>query len=217
MAIVTQERSYLSLLVVPFVLLFYGSLIYSPLLMLASHGWVIARVLSTHTSARTLSLRWLMSWVTWLGGLFAASRYAVTASLNEYASLPLQDPGGCFIATAACRGHRRLVGARQSRSGFWLSRQLQRLKAFEILMWTLFPRTHFCMRQTYNAIGPVLARRVRSRWMGDLCYFGLKPAEWFATLVLWLLLRRDIRHIHRLYRDEDSTSSMSGGLRGSTK
>ncbi|MEL6106190.1 MAG: DUF6688 family protein [Planctomycetota bacterium] len=199
----TRERSYFSLLVIPFLLFFWGSLIYSPLLMLSSHGWLIARVHTRHSSARRLSLRWLMSWVTWLGCLFAACRYAVSTSLDEYSRLPLQDPGSCFVATAACRGHRRLVGSREVARGYWLSPQLQRLKAFEIAMQALLPGFHRVIRQLYNTFGPVMARRVTSRWAGDCCYLLLKPAECIAVICLFLLLRIDVRLIERLYCGRD--------------
>ncbi|MEO1529658.1 MAG: DUF6688 family protein [Planctomycetota bacterium] len=198
--IASGDRSHFSLLAVPFVLIFYGSLIYSPLLMLASHGWLIARVVSAHADARRLSLRLLMSWVTWLGCLFAACRYAVLVSLTEYSKLPLEDPGTCFVATAACRGHRRVVRAGRCDNGGLVSPQLQRLKGFEIGLRTLFPRFHRGLRVVYNALGPRVARRVRSPWAGDLCYLALKPAEWFALLVLWGVLHRDVVVIRQLYR-----------------
>ena len=200
--IATQDRSYFSLLVIPFALLFYGSLIYSPMLMLGSHGWLITRVLSVHTNARRLSLRWLMSWVTWLGCLFAACRYAVIASLEEYSRLPLEDPGTCFVATTACRGHRRLVGSHIAANGSWLSPQLQRLKAFEILIRTLLPGPHRFLRILYNAVGSRIARRVKSPWVADVCYLVLKPAEWIAFLLLGLILGDQRTLVQRLYRDD---------------
>lgn len=195
----TQDRSNFSLLVFPLMLFFWGSLIYSPLLMLGSHGWLIARVLTRHSNARRLSLRWLMSWVTWIGCLFAACRYAVATSLDEYSKLPLQDPGNCFVATAACRGHRRLVRSERVAGG-WLSPQLQRLKAFEIAMQTVLPSLHRFVRRIYNTVGPWFAQRMTSRWAGDICYFLLKPVEIVAILCLRLLLGADVHMVDRLYR-----------------
>jgi hypothetical protein len=106
---------------------------------------------------------------------------------KTYLSLPdhLQE---CFVVTAASRGHRNVVGplldvthrGRQRRA----THQLATLWAFEALWRRHAPRLHATFRRVYNIIGPIIARRITSPWIADVFFIALKPAEFFARIVV---------------------------------
>lgn len=207
LVIVNQDSSYFLLIVMPFALVLYGSVIYNPLLLIASYGWMIRRVHQVYPSNARFTLLGMMCWTTWLGGFFAATRFAVLNSLESYARLPLTDPGNCFIATAACRGHPRLVNAQRTAQGGLFSSQLQHFKAFELTLRCCLPTIHRPLRRLYNHVGPALSTRIRSRWTADLCYLMLKPAEWGVMIVLICLLGPRTPVIRTLYRSPSQAST----------
>lgn len=108
-------------------------------------------------------------------------------SCLQYRSLP-EQPQGCFVVTAASRGHRRFVGpfhnvTRRGRNRI-ANCQLATFWAFEALWRTHAPRSHAAFRRVYNVVGPVVARRITSPWMADVFYVALKPAEFLARFVI---------------------------------
>lgn len=113
---------------------------------------------------------WLISW-EW--------------SKNVYESLPNQAPEGCFVVTAAGRGHRKFVGpfVEIERNGRRLraNQQLVTLWQFEKLWREKSPRSHRIFRQFYNRLGPRIAARIRSPWLADAVFLALKPAELIAS------------------------------------
>jgi hypothetical protein len=122
---------------------------------------------------------WLMSWM-W--------------SSRVYESLPNQAPQGCFVVTAAGRGHRKLVGpfCETEHGGRRLQANLQliTLWEFENIWRKKSPGSHQIFRLVYNQIGPVIANHIRSPWLADATFIALKPAEWLACLCLPGSLRR---------------------------
>lgn len=119
----------------------------------------------------------------WIGALFNARRI--------YSNLPDEPPQGCFVVTAAARGHAQLVGpfvphARHARHGRvrHVNRQLLTFWAFEQRWQSAAPRTHRAFRRLYNNVGPHLARRLTNPWLADAAYLALKPCEWLAARLL---------------------------------
>jgi hypothetical protein len=116
---------------------------------------------------------------------WAASLYW---SYKSYLSLPDHPPPGCFVVTAASRGHQSFVGPfvtvthRGQRR--LVSQQLATLWQFETLWRSSAPLSHAMFRRIYNRIGPVIARWIVPRWLADVVYIALKPLEFAARLSL---------------------------------
>jgi hypothetical protein len=112
---------------------------------------------------------------------------SVAWTYQTFLSLPT-DPGGCFVVTAASRGHRKFVGPfleAPHRGETRLSnQQLATLWQFESLWHSRAPRTHAAFRKAYNFIGPIIARRITSPWIADAFYIALKPVELFARFLV---------------------------------
>lgn len=110
-------------------------------------------------------------------------------SRHLYASLPDKAPDGCFIVTAAGRGHAEFVGPHfeieHNGHRRLANQQLLTLWQFENLWRAQFPSSHAFFRKIYNRVGPIIARRISSPWLADLTFIALKPMEWLA----WLCLR----------------------------
>jgi hypothetical protein len=109
-------------------------------------------------------------------------------SKSIYASLPDKAPDGCFIVTAATRGHEKFVGPffEIERSGRKLSANQQLITFWQLEnRWQKFsPRSHQNFRQFYNRLGPPIAAKIKSAWLADLIFIALKPMEWLANLIL---------------------------------
>lgn len=160
------------LLVVPIL-----ALVAAPVLALAAYlaaAWIAWKYASPRRSILAVafgSIGWLTAWL-------GAWRLSIAIAMDTYQSLPKQPPpGGCYIATAAARGHRGLVDVEQ----------LRRLKAAEIFVMTLWPAAHASIRRAYDRLGPPLARRIDNPFLADLAYLSLKPAEWLAISMLRIL------------------------------
>jgi hypothetical protein len=126
--------------------------------------------------------------VPWVGAYLWTWRRATTRAIEIYEALPTEPPG-CFVATAAARGHPRLVGSWSVRSPagqtFAITRQLQNLKVAELALAAGAPGLHRLLRLVYNRIGPALSARIApSALRADLAYVALKPIE----AVLWCLV-----------------------------
>ncbi len=154
------------------------------------------------------SLGRLMGIVTWLAAFLGAWRTSVLLMFQEYAKLPTEPPEGCYVCTAAARGHRRLVGAEYhaTASGrvYRVTGQMRYLKAAELLLAALSPPAHRLCRRAYDLIGPPLAAALVHPLLADAAYLSLKPAEWLCRAGLGLLLpghRELIRKIYRSPRD----------------
>ncbi len=131
------------------------------------------------------------------GGAYGVTLYfAYERMRSEYYALPPHSP--CFIATAAARGHRWLTGAEQV-GDMRVSEQLRVFKLAEIALACAAPTWHRRLRAVYDRIGPALAARVKNRWLADVAYLLLKPAEYCARAAFLILLDDPRRLWRRLY------------------
>jgi len=189
------------LIALPGVLLLFA-LIGSPWLFAVAYGFALTRCLRSGGVARADRGAVLGLGAT-LAGYGAAWAAAWALALREYQKLPTQPPG-CYIATAAGRGHRRLTGATPIQlpdgSTLPLTRQLQTLKAGELAIRTASPALHRALRRGYDTLGPRLASRLTSPWRADAAYLTLLPIAWLTRGVLRLLAPGATRQIDRLYR-----------------
>lgn len=108
-------------------------------------------------------------------------------SYRTYLSLP-KEHHGCFVVTAATRGHPLLVGpfTEISRRGIprQVNQQLQTFWRFEELWQRKWPKTHRHARTFYNWLGPQVAGCIQTRWLADGVYLLLKPLELLAAMVV---------------------------------
>jgi hypothetical protein len=134
--------------------------------------------------------------------------------LEAYAQLPTENPGNCYIASAAAYGHPALVGsepvATTDGGTVRVNQQLRVLKATELAMFVIAPPLHRLSRRIYNCLGPVAAHRLTNPHLADLAYLVLKPAEWASCAVLKRILgiRQDL--IDALFA-ENETGGCQGG------
>jgi hypothetical protein len=102
-------------------------------------------------------------------------------SLQIYKSLPDKAPDGCFIVTAAARGHGKFVGPffeiKRNGRRIFANQQLFTLWQFENLWRSRSPRSHRNFRRIYNRFGPFIAAQIKSPWLADLVFIAIKPAE----------------------------------------
>lgn len=133
-------------------------------------------------SRETLQKALLVNLPCWIGGLLWAQRI--------YRDLP-QEHQGCFVVTAAGRGHAWVVGPHfeierhgQRRQ---VNHQLVRFWELEHVWRKKSPFSHAIFRRVYNRVGPVMARRISSPLRADIVCLLLKPAEWGAR---WLVRRK---------------------------
>lgn len=143
-------------------------------------------------------------WAIWtlLGGAGFAS--AIHQMNVLFSRLPLDPPDRCFVASAAARGHTRVVGAELVRfaSGRTIpvTRQLRALKAAELALIALTPRLHRTLRVVYDRAGPPLAARL-GRTTGTAAWVLLLPAQAVGEVGLRLLFRDAGGMIERTYVD----------------
>lgn len=95
-----------------------------------------------------------------------------------------------YLCTVAAGGHRRVV--KPLRTGLRhghrvvVNRQLCIANSFEQLLEERTPRLHRIIRSLYDKTGYPLARHIRSPFLADIIYFGMKPLEWTFLAVLYL-------------------------------
>ena len=135
--------------------------------------------------------------VTYVYTLLGSSPFwmaSVILSLQHYRDLP-DTPPDCFVATAASRGHRCVVGpALLVQRGTEVQRastQLVTLWQFEERWRRAFPRSHRAFRRIYNRWGYLTSRLIRSRWQADVVCILLKPFELLARLMIQFAARRE--------------------------
>lgn len=115
----------------------------------------------------------------------AAAMWEISRRVEAtYAELPPTEPK-CYVVAAAASGHRRWVGTPIVDGRRRANRQLLRLKCLELWLAAAMPLAHRRFRQSYDRIGPPLARLVaRSPWIADVAYLSLKPIEYFVAGVI---------------------------------
>ncbi|HUW58295.1 MAG TPA: DUF6688 family protein [Planctomycetota bacterium] len=140
---------------------------------------------------------------TWLAGYAVAWWYAVVRMFEAYAALPTSRPG-CYVATAAARGHPKFVKSQpvvlDDGTVLHVNAQMRTLKGAELVLRAASPRVHRACRRVYDTLGPALALRLRHPFLADAAYLTLKPVEWLAWAVLRLLIpgRGDlVAHLYR--------------------
>ncbi|MCO6042381.1 hypothetical protein NG895_00535 [Aeoliella sp. ICT_H6.2] len=176
-----------------------ASIICAAPLALSAYVWASAEVITANRQRWRISIAGILTIFVWLSVNFAAWRRAVLVAVEEYNRLPTEPPEPCFIITAAAQGHASLVGSRDVGQSFRVTRQLQLLKALELLLHTTLPSFHRRLRRIYNRVGPAIARRIRFAWLADVVYLTLKPAEWFAWLVVRVVAGVPRPVIRRVY------------------
>jgi hypothetical protein len=122
----------------------------------------------------------------WVGGYIFTWTHAIGRMTELYAALPTSPPD-CYIATAAAQGHKRVVGARKV-GKVSVNRQLQTLKAAEIVLLVIVPGWHRRLRWQYDVHGRFLASKLTNPYLADIAYLTLKPFEWGSWLLLSLLV-----------------------------
>jgi hypothetical protein len=143
--------------------------------------WLIKNHEDRFTITRGLGL------IAWLASYAYALRLNTLKMYELYTALPTQPPD-CYIATAAAKGHPRIVRSSvvELKSGKHLriNQQLQRLKCFELTLMVLSPRLHGFVRRIYDVIGKKLAAQIKNPYLADVAYLLLVPAEWILFTVL---------------------------------
>jgi hypothetical protein len=130
-----------------------------------------------------------LAFTTYVGSLVLAAPFWIASviwSKQIYAALPDQRPDGCFVVTAASCGHPGLVGpfveiTRRGRPRL-ANQQLATFWEFEEFWRRHSPVSHAIFRHLYNRYGPLVARRLTQRWLADLVFLALKPAELLAAV-----------------------------------
>ena len=189
---------------IPFGILLF-SLLFSTSWCMLGYLAMSLRISMLYSTTSRFRMIELMGWTTWLSGFIAACRMSVILSLAEYSKLPVQDPGDCYVASAAALGPPQLVKSRPVHRAngktTFVNHQLATLKAGELSLQASCPPIHRCLRCVYNRLGPFLARRIRCQSTASLAYLTLKPFEWITRLGLVCLLgTHATRWINRLYR-----------------
>src|SRR5262249_50065016 len=114
------------------------------LILLCSTPWALGCYAATalwllriHGGRFQFGLGHLLGATGWLVAHVCAWRVSYVLMMQEYSRLP-KTPPGCFVCTAAARGHPWLVGSREYRLADGavcrMNDQLRRLKAFELLL-----------------------------------------------------------------------------------
>lgn len=188
----------------PLAALWFLSLLFGPSWAFGVYVGMTLRLFWRYPRPPRFRMIQLLAAFSWLGAFLGACRWAIERSLEEYAKLPVEQSGGCYVASAAAHGHRALVGAQEIIAAdgtvVRVNRQLRILKAGELALRALAPAFHRLLRCIYDALGPALARRLSNAWLADLAYLSLKPAEWASYAFLACALGRERKRIIALFR-----------------
>jgi hypothetical protein len=162
-----EEVGYPWLIIPGYVAVWYG--------ILAAHAYKLSVV-----TRRQYVIAFLTSLPWWIG--------SVALSMLQFSSLRDNPSSGCFVVTAAMKGHDSITGpifdipehngtrkANQQLMTFWQLESIWRERS---------PLTHTAFRRLYNRIGPHIAQHIGRRWMADIVYMALKPLEWTAAYLL---------------------------------
>lgn len=114
--------------------------------------------------------------------------------------------GGHFLCSVAAKGHKDLV--KPTRLGIrneqliLCNRQLLVSNAFEDLLQQKLPFIHKFIRRNYNHVGNLIHRYYdvfNNKWVSDVVYVIMKPAEWFFLLVLYTFDKNPENRIAKQY------------------
>jgi hypothetical protein len=114
--------------------------------------------------------------------------------------------GGHYLCSVAANGHKQVVKPVRigKRNGHFIicNRQLLISNAFEELLLEKFPALHRSIRRQYDKVGDMVHRNYNiysKKWVSDLVYMIMKPAEWAFLLLLYLVDRKPEQRIARQY------------------
>lgn len=149
--------------------------------------WYVIRSVQLFTAADISFFSYLVTLICELPLWLASGIW----SWKIFQGLPDKASDGCFVVTAASRGHANFVGPlveveHRGRKEFANS-QLTTLRRFESLWQKRTPRSHAIFRRGYNRFGPVAAAKINSPIAADVAYVALKPVEFAARLALIVL------------------------------
>lgn len=114
--------------------------------------------------------------------------------------------GGHYLCSVAANGHKRIVqpqrqGIRNGNS-IICNRQLLVSNAFEELLQQKLPFLHKPIRKHYNKVGNFIHRYYsvfNNKFVSDVVYILMKPAEWFFLTVLYLSDKQPENRIAKQY------------------
>ena len=133
---------------------------------------------------------------------------------HPLSALPLElarDHCGHYLCTVAACGHPWLVrperlGERRGRVVV-VNRQLAIANAFEELLHVRWPRFGRLARGSYDRLAVPVCRFIQRRWLADVVYVAMKPAEGLFYAALLLLDRSSPEtRIERQYRATDKST-----------
>lgn len=141
--------------------------------------------------------------VAWISAYIFAMRFNILKMYELYAALPPQPPD-CYIATAAAKGHPRVVGSRTiaQPNGIQMrvNSQLQRLKCVELAILAVFPKVHRLIRGVYDVLGKKLVTYIQNPILADVAYLFLVPVEWISFLILKIFVPEIQDVAKKIYR-----------------
>jgi hypothetical protein len=199
-----------------------GSMIFVFAFLWCSTPWALAayvvasfRLIRGGEARFRFSLAQLLGFVSWFAAYCGAWRLSFICMLDEYSRLPTTAPSECFVCTAAAGGHRRVVGSElyfaPNGTAYRVNDQLRVLKAFELLLAGISPRSHRACRWIYDRLGPRLAAMLVHPALADVGYFALKPVEWIALVGLRLATGGKMEVIFSLYSTEPPNRAPQAG------
>lgn len=158
---------------------------WSFLLSVQAAIWLIKNHESKITILRGLSVG------VWLAAYVGALRFNILKMYELYAALPPQPPD-CYIATAAAKGHPRIVGSQSVRltngKFMQINSQLQRLKSVELALLATSPKSHKLIRKIYDVAGKKLAAHIQNPLLADVAFFFLLPVELISFAALKMII-----------------------------
>ena len=170
---------------------------------LASYLIASIRLLRGREERLRFSLTQLLGFVSWFAAHCGAWRVSFIQMLEEYSRLPTTPPQGCFVCTAVANGHPRVVHGENylapNGTAHRVNNQLRVLKALELLLASISPKSHVACRWIYDRLGPRLAAMLVHPALADIGYFVLKPVEWIALVCLRLAIPGRTGLIYSLY------------------
>lgn len=181
-----------------FVLAIFGiaSPFWSFLVALQASRWLLKHYETRFSFTKGLGI------FAWISTYAFALRFDILKMFELYNALPTEPPN-CYIATAAAKGHPRFVGSRAvklaSGKTMRVNRQLQRLKAVEIVWMGVSAPSHRMMRRVYDVVGKRLALCIKNPILADIAFFILLPVEWISFFVLKFIIPEIQSVSERLY------------------
>lgn len=147
------------------------------------------------------SLRPLYAPLTiWSTSFLGLNAMAIMKTIEIYNKLPKDRPPDCYVATAAAHGIPIIVGSEINKTrNFRYNKQMQYLKAFEIILEARIPAFHKNLRQIYNKYGYYLSKKIQSQGIATLAYLLLYPLGMLARgffSFFGLQVKREIKKIY---------------------